>query len=230
MCSSDLDFGIAKSTGRIQSTQDGQVKGKFAYMPPEQLHGDELDRRADVYAAGVVLWEALAGARLFLGSAEMPDLQRLLDADVEPPSSRVPDLPPAFDAVTMKALRRAPDDRFASAREMALAIEACGPMAPASEVSAWVERWATRLQPIAAFPARALSWIAAVLAWPIHAVLLVLFGLVAAAALSTDAENFTADSILNFSGRTSAAAPASYCMRKEVSVVHSRIPKSVFPV
>jgi serine/threonine-protein kinase len=157
-----LDFGIAKSTGRIQSTQEGQVKGKFAYMPPEQLHGDVLDRRADVYAAGVVLWEALAGARLFLGSAEMPDLQRLLDADVEPPSSRVPDLPPAFDAVTMKALRRSPDDRFASAREMALAIEACGPMAPASEVSAWVERWASaslaeRAQQIAAIEEQAIS-------------------------------------------------------------------------
>src|SRR3984885_9026799 len=63
-----LDFGIAKARGRAHATATGQIKGKFAYMPPEQLHGEELDRRADVYAAGVVLWESLVGGRLFLGT------------------------------------------------------------------------------------------------------------------------------------------------------------------
>src|SRR3954467_5396427 len=57
-----LDFGVAKAAGRAHGTQDGRIKGKFGYMPPEQLHGEVLDRRADVYAAGVVLWEALVGA------------------------------------------------------------------------------------------------------------------------------------------------------------------------
>ncbi len=134
-----LDFGIAKAAGRIHSTREGEIKGKFAYMPPEQLHGEHLDRRADVYAAGVVLWETLTGERLFLGSAEMPDLQRLLDADVEPPSTRIAGLHASFDAVAMKALARLPDDRYATARAMALALEACGPAATASEVSEWVE-------------------------------------------------------------------------------------------
>jgi serine/threonine-protein kinase len=134
-----LDFGIAKAAGRIHSTREGEIKGKFAYMPPEQLHGEHLDRRADVYAAGVVLWETLTGERLFLGSAEMPDLQRLLDADVEPPSTRIAGLHASFDAVAMKALAREPDDRYPTARAMALALEACGPAATASEISEWVE-------------------------------------------------------------------------------------------
>jgi serine/threonine-protein kinase len=134
-----LDFGIAKAAGRIHSTREGEVKGKFAYMPPEQLHGEHLDRRADVYAAGVVLWETLTSERLFLGSAEMPDLQRLLDADVEPPSTRVAGLAAGFDAVAMTALAREPDDRYPTARAMALALEACGPAATASEVSEWVQ-------------------------------------------------------------------------------------------
>ena len=134
-----LDFGIAKASGRIHSTRDGEIKGKFAYMPPEQLHGEHLDRRADIYAAGVVLWEALTGERLFLGSAEMPNLQRLLDADVDPPSSRIADLPASFDAVALKALAREPGDRYPTARAMAEALEACGPAATATEVSAWVE-------------------------------------------------------------------------------------------
>jgi serine/threonine-protein kinase len=134
-----LDFGIAKAAGRIHSTREGEIKGKFAYMPPEQLHGEHLDRRADIYAAGVVLWETLTGERLFLGSAEMPNLQRLLDADVEPPSTRIPGLAAAFDAVAMKALAREPQDRYPTARAMAIALEACGPAATASEVGEWVE-------------------------------------------------------------------------------------------
>jgi serine/threonine-protein kinase len=134
-----LDFGIAKAAGRSHVTREGDIKGKFAYMPPEQLHGEHLDRRADIYAAGVVLWETLTGERLFLGSADVPDLRRLLDADVEPPSTRVADLDPQLDAVAMKALAREPDDRYPTARAMAQALEAWGPAATASEVSAWVE-------------------------------------------------------------------------------------------
>ncbi|MEP7123710.1 MAG: serine/threonine-protein kinase [Byssovorax sp.] len=134
-----LDFGIAKAAGRIHSTREGEIKGKFAYMPPEQLHGEHLDRRADIYAAGVVLWETLTGERLFLGSAEMPNLQRLLDADVEPPSTRIAGLAPSFDAVAMRALAREPKDRYPTARAMAMALEACGPAASASEIGEWVE-------------------------------------------------------------------------------------------
>jgi serine/threonine protein kinase len=134
-----LDFGIAKAAGRAHATQTGQIKGKFAYMPPEQLHGEELDRRADIYAAGVVLWESLAGARLFLGTDQTPNIAQLLAPRVEPPSARVPGLATAYDVVTMRALSPAPAGRFPTALEMAEALEACGPVAPPAEVGAWVE-------------------------------------------------------------------------------------------
>src|SRR5439155_7191368 len=62
-----LDFGIAKAVGRVQTTRDGRIKGKLAYMPPEQLCGEEIDRGVDIYAAGIVLWELLTGRRLFRG-------------------------------------------------------------------------------------------------------------------------------------------------------------------
>jgi eukaryotic-like serine/threonine-protein kinase len=133
-----LDFGIAKAAGRLQVTQDGRIKGKFGYMPPEQLHAEVLDRRADVYAAGVVLWESLVGARLFAGRADMPDFARLLQAAVEPPSTRVHGLSPAHDAVVMRALSREAEARFPTALAMAEALEACGPVAAPAEVGAWV--------------------------------------------------------------------------------------------
>jgi serine/threonine-protein kinase len=134
-----LDFGIAKAAGRAHTTQTGQIKGKFAYMPPEQLHGEELDRRADIYAAGVVLWESLVGARLFAGADQAPNLGKLLDPHVEPPSTRAPGIDAAYDAVALRALARAKEARFATALEMAEALEACAPVATAAEIGAWVQ-------------------------------------------------------------------------------------------
>ncbi|MRG96863.1 serine/threonine-protein kinase [Polyangium spumosum] len=134
-----LDFGIARAAGRAHVTSDHTIKGKLAYMSPEQLRGEVLDRRADVYAAGVVLWEALTCRRLYAGASEDLALVRLLEAEVEAPSKRVADLPPSFDEVTLRALRRDADARFATALEMAVALEACGPLATPSEIAAWVE-------------------------------------------------------------------------------------------
>jgi serine/threonine-protein kinase len=134
-----LDFGVAKAAGRAHVTRDGQIKGKLAYMPPEQLAGDPLDRRADVYAAGVVLWETLTGERLFEGrGGEALSILRLAQAGVEPPSARRPGLPPALEEITLRALSRDPADRFPTARAMALALEATGLAASTSEVGAWV--------------------------------------------------------------------------------------------
>ncbi|AUX31314.1 MULTISPECIES: serine/threonine-protein kinase [Sorangium] len=133
-----LDFGVAKSAGRAQITRDGQLKGKLAYMSPEQIAGEPLDRRADVYAAGVVLWETLTGERLFEGRGEALSILRLLQAGVDPPSARRPGVPPELEAITLRALARCPEDRFPTAREMALALEATGLAASTSEVGAWV--------------------------------------------------------------------------------------------
>ncbi|WP_437562150.1 serine/threonine-protein kinase [Sorangium sp. So ce542] len=133
-----LDFGVAKSAGRAQITRDGQLKGKLAYMSPEQIAGEPLDRRADVYSAGVVLWETLTGERLFEGRGEALSILRLLQAGVDPPSARRPGVPPELEAITLRALARCPEDRFPTAREMALALEATGLAASTSEVGAWV--------------------------------------------------------------------------------------------
>ena len=70
-----VDFGVAKAAGRLQTTREGQIKGKLAYMPPEQIRGEALDRRVDVYAASVVAWEALAGKRLFTDEEDGADPQ-----------------------------------------------------------------------------------------------------------------------------------------------------------
>jgi len=134
-----LDFGVAKAAGRMQTTRDGQVKGKIAYMPPEQLSGGVVTRQSDIYAAGVVLWEALAGRRLFDGETEALVLVRAIEGKIAPPSTLNPELDGRADAVVLRGLARDPADRFATAREMALAIEQTIGLASPYEVSEWVE-------------------------------------------------------------------------------------------
>jgi serine/threonine-protein kinase len=118
-----LDFGVAKAAGRVQTTREGQVKGKIAYMPPEQIAGEKVDRRLDVYAASVVLWEALTAQRLFDGDNDAVVLSNVLSGEVKPPSALVSGLPPGVDEVVMKGLARNPKNRYATAAEMAVAVE-----------------------------------------------------------------------------------------------------------
>lgn len=133
-----LDFGIARAASRLQTTREGQLKGKVAYMAPEQLLGQHCDRRLDIYAASVVLWETLTGTRLFSAETEGATLYRVLNDDVPLPSMVVPGLSPAIDAVIMRGLSRDPVQRFATAEEMARAVEAA--VAPASmlQLSSWI--------------------------------------------------------------------------------------------
>jgi len=133
-----LDFGVAKAAGRIQTTREGQLKGKLAYMAPEQVRGS-VSRRTDVYAASVVLWEALTGKRLFVGENEGQMLDRILHGCDVPPSTHVPDLPRALDEVTMRGLSADPAERFPTAREMARSLEDAVPLATASRIGDWVE-------------------------------------------------------------------------------------------
>ena len=132
-----LDFGVAKAAGRIQSTREGQLKGKLAYMAPEQLRGD-VSRRTDVYAAGVVLWEALTGQRMFIGDNEGAVVTKVMLGCSEPPSTRTPGVSPALDAVTMRALAKDPGKRFVDAREMAHALEEAEAPATMSRIGEWV--------------------------------------------------------------------------------------------
>jgi serine/threonine-protein kinase len=134
-----LDFGIAKAFGSSQNTSRGDIKGKLSYMAPEQLTAQPATQRSDLFAAGIVLWEALTGRRLFDFASEREAFARPLDFMPPAPSSLVPGLPEALDAVALRALSPRPEDRFASAREMALALEAAADLARPSEVGEWVE-------------------------------------------------------------------------------------------
>jgi eukaryotic-like serine/threonine-protein kinase len=134
-----LDFGIAKAEGRAQVTREGQVRGKMAYVAPEQFLLGRADRKADVYAASVVLWEALTGQRLFLGETEAQTVARVLNDTPAPPSSMVPGIAPELDALVLRGLSRNPEERPATARDMARELEAVAPPATALKVADWVD-------------------------------------------------------------------------------------------
>ena len=134
-----IDFGVAKARGRVQTTRDGRVKGKLAYMSPEQLRGERIDRRTDIYAAGVILWELLTLVRLFGNDSDATTIENALQRKIEPPSAFAADVPPALDAVVMRALARDPADRFDTAKQMAAALEEAMPVATQATVGEWVE-------------------------------------------------------------------------------------------
>jgi eukaryotic-like serine/threonine-protein kinase len=136
-----IDFGIAKAAGRQQVTRDGVLKGKPAYIAPEQLKSDNVGRTADIYSASVVLWEALTARRLFTGD-NFKILFEVLEREAPPPSSIVSDIQPEWDAVIEKGLARDPKDRFETAADMAKAIEEIGPLSSPAEVTSWLRRLA----------------------------------------------------------------------------------------
>jgi eukaryotic-like serine/threonine-protein kinase len=148
-----LDFGVAKAAGRMQTTREGQIKGKLSYMPPEQLRGAAVSRQSDIYAAGVMLWELVTGQRLFSGDNEGAIVAKVLEGNVPAPSKvlmrglnqkatindntlrGLEDL----DSTILRALQMEPENRFATSREMALEIERKLQPATGSEVADWVE-------------------------------------------------------------------------------------------
>ncbi len=113
-----IDFGIAKADGRSTQTMAGLVKGKFAYMSPEQIRGLPVDHRSDVFATGILLHEMLTSRPLFQAGTEFETLKRARAAHADPPSSLNPEVPPELDAIALKALARHVDDRYQSAREL----------------------------------------------------------------------------------------------------------------
>jgi serine/threonine-protein kinase len=117
------DFGIAFAVSRSTMTRDGRIKGKFSYMAPEQLTSQGATRRIDIFAAGIVLWEALTCRPLFRRKEDVATLNAVLAADIPAPSSIVKTVPSALDAVVLKALNRNPDERYQSAAQFADALE-----------------------------------------------------------------------------------------------------------
>ena len=118
-----LDFGIAKRLDRADLTQIGTVKGTSGYMSPEQIRGEKLDPRTDVFSLGVVLHECLVGHRLFYRKSRDEEMIAALNQDVVAPSRKNRDVPAELDAVVLKALAKDRDERYATARDFARAIE-----------------------------------------------------------------------------------------------------------
>ncbi len=135
-----LDFGIAKAMGRLASTSDGQIKGKAAYMSPEQVRGEPVDKRTDIFAAAVVLHELLTSERLFAAQTPAESMARVLAHRVQPPSRSVPTLLPELDAIVMRGLELGADARYPTALAMATALEEA--LAPATPrvVAEWVDK------------------------------------------------------------------------------------------
>ncbi len=118
------DFGIAKAVEHTSATRTGAFKGKVGYASPEQCRGEPIDRRSDLFALGILLYETTLGARAFSGPNEFAVLGRVARADYVPPSQIDPDYPPALAVLVAKALAVDPADRFATAAEFADALDA----------------------------------------------------------------------------------------------------------
>jgi serine/threonine protein kinase len=119
-----VDFGIAKASNRLSRTTYGTMKGKIAYMAPEQCEGEQVDRRSDIYALGVVLYEIATGKNPHRQvHAEYAMMKEIVEGTITPPSTLLPSIPPEFEAVIMKATAKKPEDRFQTAREMQMALE-----------------------------------------------------------------------------------------------------------
>ncbi len=118
-----VDFGIAKVADRLSQTRAGTLKGKLAYMSPEQVRGAEVDRTTDIFALGVVLWELTTGQRLFRMDTDLDTLEKVQACVVPPPSTIIADFPVELESVIMKALAKRKQDRFQTAREFSRALQ-----------------------------------------------------------------------------------------------------------
>lgn len=118
-----VDFGIAKAMNSSAETRLGVVKGKVAYMAPEQARGERVDRRADIFSAGVMLWEAATGRRLWKGIPDLTVLHRLINGDIPSPREIDPEVPEDLEKIVMKALALRREDRYSTSVELATALE-----------------------------------------------------------------------------------------------------------
>jgi serine/threonine protein kinase len=136
-----IDFGIAKSVGKLETTQSGVLKGKYGYMSPEQLRGEALDGRSDIFSLGVVMYELLSYKRLFRRDSAAASMHAILNDRVSPLADCGCDVPQELEEIVMRALERDPDARYPSAREMLLDLDQFSRQHPASAVD--LERFMT---------------------------------------------------------------------------------------
>ena len=120
-----IDFGIAKAKSHVSETQVGALKGKYAYMSPEQVRSASVDHRSDIFSAGNLLYELLTGVRLFAGSGDYEVLDKVRTATFKPPGDVAPGLYPRLQDIVLRALEREPDARYQTAHEMAADLRSC---------------------------------------------------------------------------------------------------------
>ncbi len=138
-----IDFGIAKARYRSSKTAAGVLKGKFGYMSPEQVRGLKLDRRSDVFALGTLLYEMIAGIRLFVAESDFSTLEKVRNVDVSPPTRYNPGIPPELERIVMKALDRTPEGRYQWANELQEDLQAFmvrqKPLMTTKRLAAWMK-------------------------------------------------------------------------------------------
>ena len=119
-----VDFGLAKAHTQLEKSEPGVIKGKFSYLAPEAARGQEVDQRADIFAIGIMLWELLAGKRLFLGKTDLETVQMIQRAIV-PPITRIrPDVPPELEPILARALASDPNQRYQTSRDLGADLNA----------------------------------------------------------------------------------------------------------
>ena len=118
-----IDFGIAKAAGKASRTQAGILKGKFGYMSPEHVRGKPIDRRSDLFALAVVLFELLTLERCFQGESDFSTLEKVRNVDIRRPSSINRNIPPELERILVRGLSRSPDERYQSAAELQDALQ-----------------------------------------------------------------------------------------------------------
>jgi hypothetical protein len=119
-----LDFGIARADGRSSETRYGTLKGKIPYMSPEQCKGEPLDRRADIFSLGILLYESTLGRRLFRGASDFEVLKRIVEGDVTPPTALDASYPQGLERIVMRALARDKTARYQTVAEIQAELEA----------------------------------------------------------------------------------------------------------
>jgi tRNA A-37 threonylcarbamoyl transferase component Bud32 len=119
-----IDFGIAKAVSKISMTRPGLIKGKISYMSPEQMKGLPIDRRSDVFAAGIILQELLSGKRLFAAKTDVETIRNVIKGTIPPLQQFRPDIPADLQPIVLRALERDPEKRYAWASELSADLQA----------------------------------------------------------------------------------------------------------
>jgi hypothetical protein len=146
-----IDFGIAKATGKGSQTQAGILKGKFGYMSPEQVRGLPVDRRSDVFACGIVLYELLTGERLFVGESDFSTLEKVRNVEILPPSTYNRKIQPELERIVLKALAKDVEDRYQNAIDLHDELQAfvytAGEFYSRKDLAGWMkDKWSQEIK------------------------------------------------------------------------------------